>query len=181
MAASRTKQLSLVLLHANGRLLLGMKKAGFGAGKWNGFGGKYEPGETLMEGALREMVEESRVTVTDLSLRGRILFEFEAEGSDKLEVHVFRGSCFTGEPSETNEMRPQWYDDSAPPLAQMWPDDAFWLPLLLAGERFDAFFLFRGHGTIVTQRIRVLKPEEALPHGPDDVLVTGERQSAISA
>lgn len=32
-------------------VLLGMKKRGFGAGKWNGFGGKVQPGETIEEAA----------------------------------------------------------------------------------------------------------------------------------
>ncbi len=35
------------------RVLLGMKKRGFGAGKWNGFGGKVDPGETIVEAAAR--------------------------------------------------------------------------------------------------------------------------------
>ena len=63
----------------------------------------------------------------------------------------------------------------------MWLDDAIWLPLLLAGERFDAHFLFNGHETIVRHSVRVLAPEEALPRTPEDVLVTGERQAAIDA
>ena len=41
------------------RLLLGMKKRGFGAGKWNGFGGKIEPGETPRQAAIREIREEA--------------------------------------------------------------------------------------------------------------------------
>jgi 8-oxo-dGTP pyrophosphatase MutT (NUDIX family) len=43
------------------RLLLGMKKRGFGAGKWNGFGGKIEVGETPRAAAIREMKEEACV------------------------------------------------------------------------------------------------------------------------
>mgnify|MGYP001082927151 CR=1 FL=1 len=35
------------------RILLGMKKRGFGMNKWNGFGGKIEQGETLLEAAAR--------------------------------------------------------------------------------------------------------------------------------
>ena len=49
------KVLTLVLVRdvARHRVLLGMKKRGFGAGKWNGFGGKLEPGETIEEAAKR--------------------------------------------------------------------------------------------------------------------------------
>lgn len=48
------KLLSLVLLRKNGSVLLGWKKRGFGAGKWNGFGGKLEEGETMLECAKRQ-------------------------------------------------------------------------------------------------------------------------------
>ena len=43
----------------DGRVLLGHKRRGMGAGKWNGFGGKREDGETMRECAARELFEES--------------------------------------------------------------------------------------------------------------------------
>lgn len=43
------------------RLLLGLKKRGFGQGKWNGFGGKLDEGESPRQAAIREMKEESDV------------------------------------------------------------------------------------------------------------------------
>lgn len=42
-------------------VLLGLKKRGFGTGKWNGFGGKVEPGETIRQAAIREMKEEAGI------------------------------------------------------------------------------------------------------------------------
>lgn len=47
------KLLSLVFVRKPREILLGMKKRGFGEGKWNGFGGKVEPNETILQGALR--------------------------------------------------------------------------------------------------------------------------------
>ena len=47
------KLLTLVLVVQPGRVLLGMKKRGFGVGKWNGFGGKVQPGESIEEAARR--------------------------------------------------------------------------------------------------------------------------------
>ena len=47
------KVLTLAFIRDVERLLLGMKKRGFGAGKWNGFGGKVDPGETILQGAVR--------------------------------------------------------------------------------------------------------------------------------
>ncbi|XP_054107165.1 oxidized purine nucleoside triphosphate hydrolase isoform X1 [Callithrix jacchus] len=51
MGTSRLYTLVLVLQPQ--RILLGMKKRGFGAGRWNGFGGKVQEGETIEEGAKR--------------------------------------------------------------------------------------------------------------------------------
>lgn len=45
----------LAIVEKNGRLLLGLKKTGFGSGYYNGFGGKVEPGETIAQAAHREV------------------------------------------------------------------------------------------------------------------------------
>ena len=68
MSSKNRKVLTLVLLRQENRVLLGMKKRGFGVGKWNGFGGKLEPGETVVEAAAREVREECGyiVNTTDL-------------------------------------------------------------------------------------------------------------------
>jgi len=50
---SSSTLLTLVLVLQPGRVLLGMKKRGFGAGKWNGFGGKVQTGETIEAAARR--------------------------------------------------------------------------------------------------------------------------------
>lgn len=42
---------------AAGSVLLGWKKRGFGAFRYNGFGGKVEPGETVAAAAARELLE----------------------------------------------------------------------------------------------------------------------------
>ena len=48
------KILTLLFVQERGKLLLGMKKRGFGKGRWNGFGGKVQVGEeTIEEGAIR--------------------------------------------------------------------------------------------------------------------------------
>ncbi len=57
------KLLTLVLVVQPGRVLLGMKKRGFGAGKWNGFGGKVQPGETIEQAARRWAIHTCHVNV----------------------------------------------------------------------------------------------------------------------
>ena len=58
------KLLTLVVVRDRGgrRVLLGKKLRGFGAGYFNGFGGKVEAGETVVEAAHRELQEEAGVT-----------------------------------------------------------------------------------------------------------------------
>ena len=80
-------------------LLLGLKKRGFGAGKWNGFGGKPESGESVRAAAIREMHEESGLSLVDtrasLSKRAILLQEFEHDPV-LLEVHVYLAKAAHG-------------------------------------------------------------------------------------
>ena len=72
MEERKRKVLTLVFLRREGEVLLGMKKRGFGEGKWNGFGGKVEAGETIVEAAAREVKEECGYVVKteDLGEKG---------------------------------------------------------------------------------------------------------------
>jgi len=58
-------------------LLLGFKKRGFGAGKFNGFGGKQESGENMEECARRELREESGLEGFDFEQLGYLVFNFQ--------------------------------------------------------------------------------------------------------
>ena len=50
---NNTKQYTLVLVIEGNKILLGLKKRGFGVGWWNGFGGKINNEETIEEAAKR--------------------------------------------------------------------------------------------------------------------------------
>jgi 8-oxo-dGTP pyrophosphatase MutT (NUDIX family) len=131
------KLLTLCFVQEGSRILLGMKKRGFGEGKWNGFGGKVEPGETIEEAAHRELKEECGIEVARMEHAGMI--DQSIAGNPVIrEIHVFRASGVLGEPSESDEMAPQWFDVSELPYDRMWECDVPWYPLLLAGKRFTA-------------------------------------------
>ncbi|KAM9393453.1 oxidized purine nucleoside triphosphate hydrolase [Pholidichthys leucotaenia] len=147
-----SKLLTLVLVVQPSRVLLGMKKRGFGAGKWNGFGGKVEPGEAIEAAARRELLEESGLTVDALEKVGIIKFEFVGE-TEILDVHVFRADSYNGEPTESEEMRPWWFEKDAIPFSQMWPDDVLWFPLMLQRKKFLGYFKFRGHDVILSHTL----------------------------
>ncbi|MBP9728025.1 MAG: 8-oxo-dGTP diphosphatase [Candidatus Moranbacteria bacterium] len=144
------KILTLCFIVKGDKILLAMKKRGFGAGRWNGFGGKVEVSETVEEAATRETREECGVTITEMEKVGIHEFEFASERGNILEVHVFWVSGWTGEPTETEEMRPQWFTTDAIPYDEMWPDDIHWIPVFLTGKKFRTKFLF-GEGDAVLE------------------------------
>jgi len=129
-----------------------MKKRGFGAGRWNGFGGKVLSGETIEAAARRELTEEAGIAAEDLRKTGVLTFRFVQE-PELLDVHVFRVTAFSGTPSETDEMRPKWFTLVHIPYRKMWPDDSLWLPLLLTGKCFRGFFHFADQDTLLRQEV----------------------------
>ena len=113
------KILTLSFIIENNRILLAMKKRGFGAGRYNGYGGKVEEGETIEEGAIRELREESGLEVERVEKVGIHEFEFAHDRGNILEVHVFHVTRYTGEAVETEEMKPEWFSLDAIPFENM--------------------------------------------------------------
>ena len=150
------KILTLCIVHDREQVLLGLKKRGFGAGRWNGFGGKVEPGESVEDAARREIWEEAGIKVAGIEKAGHIEFEFIGEPSI-LEVHIFRAVSFEGEPAESEEMRPQWFHINDIPFDRMWPDDRYWFPMFLAGQRFKGKFVFMGQDNIIEHNLEEIK------------------------
>jgi 8-oxo-dGTP pyrophosphatase MutT (NUDIX family) len=156
------KQLTLAFATREGQLLLGMKRRGFGVGKYNGFGGKIDPGESVVQGAIREMLEESGLLMEKPRYRGQLWFQF-VNKDEVLVVHVFVCDSFSGEAKETEEMTPKWFDFAEIPFDDMWPDDRIWLMDCLQGtQSFLWYFLFDGHDKFETPCYRNL-PHQELP------------------
>lgn len=144
------KQATLFLLVKDGatrEVLLGMKKRGFGAGRFNGFGGKVEPGETVAAAAIRELQEESGIVVAPEHAKkvAELAFTFPHVPKEKnwdQVVHVFVANQWQGEPKESDEMTPQWFSEGQIPYPKMWVDDQHWLPLVLQGKFVTGSFAF---------------------------------------
>lgn len=137
-----TDTATLVFIVRDGLVLLIRKKRGLGAGKINGPGGRLDPGETPLACAVREMQEELVTVPLDPIEHGRLSFQF-VDGYG-IHVHVFRATRYRGDPRETVEATPLWTPLDAVPFHEMWADDALWLPVLLAGDRFRGWFVFDG-------------------------------------
>ncbi len=141
------KRATLCFLIRRGRndsVLLGRKKRGFGLGKYNGFGGKIEPGEEAPQAAVREVAEECGLLVdpSDLVRAGHLTFFFPASPNYDHDVTLFVATAWTGQVVETEEMAPQWFPTRDLPFSRMWVDDAHWLPHVLAGGFVEAEFTF---------------------------------------
>jgi hypothetical protein len=56
-------------------------------------------------------------------------------------------------PTESEEMRPQWWDFDQVPFDSMWADDPLWFPLLLAGKSFVGTIVFKDKTVIASHHI----------------------------
>lgn len=129
-------------------ICLAYKKRGLGAGRFNGVGGKLEPGETVEQAALREVKEEIGVAAKTLSKRAELTFLFPAKPEWDQLVSVYLCESWDGEPVESEEMRPQWFTMESIPYSEMWADDIYWLPLVLEEKAVKGTFSF-GEGDVV--------------------------------
>lgn len=145
------KLMTVCFLLDGKRVLLGMKKRGFGAGRWNGFGGKLQPAETIESAARREFREEAGIEVKDLHPRGAITFH--APNRPAFKVHIFIARGFSGEPRESEEMKPQWFAIDAIPVSQMWPTDVFWIEKVLAGASVNGEMTFDESDNAVSKAV----------------------------
>ena len=153
---------TLLFVVRDGKILLIHKKRGLGAGKVNGPGGKLDPGELPLAGAIREVQEEIGVTPTGVEQRGEIRFQF----TDGLALHgfVFLARGCTGSPRETDEAAPFWTPVDRIPWERMWADDVHWLPSLLAGRKFSGRALFDGDA-LLDQRFEILPADHRFGPG----------------
>ena len=138
------KLATLVYVRANGRTLMlhRIKKPNdMHAGKWNGLGGKLEPGETPEECAIREVAEESGLHLTDPILRGMIVFPQFANGEDWF-TFVLTADRFTGELIDSPEGVLAWVEDERLMTLNLWPGDRIFLRWLDDPRMFSAKFVY---------------------------------------
>ncbi|MEX1027645.1 MAG: 8-oxo-dGTP diphosphatase [Candidatus Paceibacterota bacterium] len=141
MTGESQTQFTLGIVRKHPHVLLGMKKRGFGEGRWNGFGGKLKAGESVEDAARRELKEEAGIDAGEVCKLGRIAFWVRGQ-HDPIYMHIFSVGEYTGEPVETEEMRPEWFHIDTLPYDGMWEADRHWLPLALEGVRFSGWFIY---------------------------------------
>lgn len=156
------KYCTLLFLRKGDQILLAMKKRGFGSNRYNGVGGKIEPGETIEQALVRECQEEIMVTPTHFwQVAEHDFVQDQGKNPWRMYVHVFLCDEWEGEPTETEEMAPGWMNIADIPYDNMWSDDRFWLPQVLDGHKIVGNFTFDEQDTMLTHDVTVVKQ---LPH-----------------
>ena len=139
-----TKIGTLCFIKNSGNVLLQKKSPGlFGGGKWNAPGGKVKENETLTEGCIREVLEETGLDIKDPKEMGILTFFNGCLEEPDWIVHVFLCSEFSGNIIQNHrEGKLEWFKEDDMPLENMWEDDQFWLPLLFKDKKFKGIFYF---------------------------------------
>ncbi len=116
------------------------------AGKWNGLGGKFDSGETPEECIVREVHEESGLTITRPELRGLLTFP-KFDGEEDWYVYVFTATDFRGTLIDSPEGRLEWINDAKVYDLNIWEGDRIFLKWLDDDRFFSGKFEYE-HGIL---------------------------------
>jgi 8-oxo-dGTP diphosphatase len=126
-------------------------------GKWNGLGGKFEPGETPEECAIREIYEESGLIAQNPTLKGFLTFPGFSNDEDWY-AFIFVVHDFQGEISDSPEGNLAWIDDNAILDLNLWEGDRLFIPWLERPGFFSAKFVYR-QGRLEEHEVAFYPPE----------------------
>ena len=96
--------------------------------KWIGVGGGFEDKESPEDCLLREVYEETGLTLTRWRYRGIVTFV-----SDKWEteyMHLYTADGYTGDIKECDEGTLEWVDNTCIPTLPAWAGDRIFLDLI---------------------------------------------------
>ena len=113
-------------------------------GKWNGLGGKFEPGETPEECAVREIYEESGLKVRNPILKGFLTFPGFSNEEDWY-AFVFLVCEFDGEIIESAEGYLAWIENERLLELNLWEGDLVFIPWLDQPGIFSGKFVYKNN------------------------------------
>lgn len=117
---------TLCFLRRDNRVLLLHRRNPPNAGYWNGVGGKLEPGEDPFTACVREVREETSLTIRDPKLRVLLVATVRSTG-DLWIIFVFTADAPEAAPIPSEEGDLAWVEVSQLAMLPILPD----LPLLL--------------------------------------------------
>lgn len=128
------------------------KKNDINKDKWIGVGGKFEPDESPEECLLREVKEETGLTLTSYRFRGLVTF---VSGNGETEyMSLFTADGFQGEMISCDEGILEWVDINKVPELNLWEGDKIFLKLLAEDREFFSLKLvYDGEENLVGARL----------------------------
>jgi len=96
--------------------------------KWIGIGGKFEEGESPEECVLREVKEETGLTLTSWQYRGIVTFVSDRWPTEYM--HLFSADGFEGKLTDCDEGVPEWISKRDFAALPQWEGDRIFLRLL---------------------------------------------------
>ncbi len=139
------KLATLCYLRKNGHTLMLhriKKKNDMHQGKWNGLGGKLEPGESPEACVIREVEEESGLRIRNPRLHGVITFP-AFDGFDDWYVFLFTATEFDGELIDSREGVLRWVPNDEVLSLPLWEGDRIFIPWLDEPHCFSARFVYK--------------------------------------
>ena len=130
-------QTTLCYLERDGQYLMlhrVKKKNDVNKDKWIGVGGKFEPGEDAVACAMREVREETGLTMNAPLYRGIVDFFCPPWPTERM--HLFTCTDFTGEMRVCDEGDLEWVDKKSVPSLPIWEGDKIFFALLAKNEPF---------------------------------------------
>ena len=104
-------------------------------GKYNGLGGKLEPGEDVVSCIRREIREEAGIECDALTLRGTISWPGFGKGGEDWFGFIFRIDRFSGTPHQDNhEGTLEWVSVDRILDLPLWEGDRHFIPLVFGGD-----------------------------------------------
>ena len=119
-------------------------------------GGHVEHGESFSGSVIREVKEETGLTLTSYQFRGLITF-ISDEAPEPEEMCLFTADGFTGELIECNEGDLQWMDKKEVLALPTWEGDAIFLKLLIEEDErrfFTLRLVYEGNKLVEKQLYR---------------------------
>lgn len=115
-------------------------------GKWNAPGGKIEPGETPEECVVREVFEETALTVENPRMRGVLTFP-AFDGEEDWYVYVFTAEKFSGILKKScHEGDLFWVKDQDLMDLSLWEGDRIFMKWLDGNKFFSGKFIYSTSG-----------------------------------
>lgn len=153
------------------------------AGKWQGIGGKLEPGEEPDDCILREALEETGLTLTRFCRRGTIYYYSNTWESEVM--YLYSADAFEGElRSDCEEGELQWIPEEEIMGLNLWEGDRFFLKKLMAGEKdIQMTFAYEGDFVCFCREGLLTEGEVEAARAKEDIVytdeMTGEEYNAL--